>query len=400
MNPRELVDHIRSGLVKLELDEPLRFRRRTRSNPCDFNDFLQALQSSETLRTVECGPHVRLGIKEDEWIRLVKTIGRIKGIEDLRFSCKPGSRLFQAVAEAVNSAQSLRKVKVIIRGETFPTDPPAGLAALASALREHTALQEFHWFDFRYRREVAPRNLSLDPVLRALPACPHLRSVTIMTEYASADAIKNMLQLQSATDLKLLLTMDQGLAVADEIRRGHCNVQRLNLILFPATTSEATKGVNAVASAIRLDRNLEHFTLGVEDAFTDEAGVALAEALTVNKTLCKIISSAQASTLGPQAYEAFSAMLRVNTNLVLELPPFVYVGGDERFLECRNQMIIEQRLNEVGRGRLLSSKQTTREEYVDALHELSIYDINDSPDFQVICLYSLLRLNPSVVCMS
>jgi hypothetical protein len=49
MNPRELVDHIRNGPAKLVLDEPLRFRRRTRSNPCDFNEFIQALQSSETI---------------------------------------------------------------------------------------------------------------------------------------------------------------------------------------------------------------------------------------------------------------------------------------------------------------------------------------------------------------
>jgi hypothetical protein len=43
MNPRELVDHIRSGpaWLVLILGIPLRFRRRTRSNPCDFNEFLE-----------------------------------------------------------------------------------------------------------------------------------------------------------------------------------------------------------------------------------------------------------------------------------------------------------------------------------------------------------------------
>jgi hypothetical protein len=66
MNPRELVDHIRSGPAKLVLDEALRFRRRTRSNPCDLNEFLQALQSSETIRTVKCGSHRIMGIAEDE----------------------------------------------------------------------------------------------------------------------------------------------------------------------------------------------------------------------------------------------------------------------------------------------------------------------------------------------
>jgi hypothetical protein len=51
MNARELVDHLRSsGPAELILYEPLpRFRRRTRSNPRDFNEFLEALQSSETI---------------------------------------------------------------------------------------------------------------------------------------------------------------------------------------------------------------------------------------------------------------------------------------------------------------------------------------------------------------
>jgi hypothetical protein len=63
-------------------------------------------------------------------------------------------------------------------------------------------------------------------------------------------------------------------------------------------------------------------------------------------------------------------------------------------------MMIELRLNQVGRGKLLSSSLTTREEYVDALHDLITYNAKDSPTFQVTCVYSLLRLKPSITCMS
>jgi hypothetical protein len=58
------------------------------------------------------------------------------------------------------------------------------------------------------------------------------------------------------------------------------------------------------------------------------------------------------------------------------------------------QMLIEQRLNEVGRGRLLASSQTPREECVDALQELNAP--HDTNFFKVSCLYGLLRLNPSI----
>jgi hypothetical protein len=95
MNPRELVNYIRSGPKTLLLDFPLRFRRRTRSDPCDFNEFLQALQSSETIRATKCRSHVELSVTEDQWVLLVKALGSIKGIEDLSHHYTCASRDFR-----------------------------------------------------------------------------------------------------------------------------------------------------------------------------------------------------------------------------------------------------------------------------------------------------------------
>jgi hypothetical protein len=172
--------------------------------------------------------------------------------------------------------------------------------------------------------------------------------VLILTKCASTDAVKNLLHLQSATDLYLRLGKEYLLAVADEIRRGRCNVQRLT-ICMQGTIFEVTEAVKAVASAIRLDQNLERLYLRM--SFSDEAGVALVEALTVNTTLRKIDLSYCKATLGAQVYVALSAMLRVNTSLVLKLPPFKSADADERLCESWKQMRIEQRLNQVGRWR-------------------------------------------------
>jgi hypothetical protein len=407
MNPRELVDHIRSGPAKLALDEPLRFRRRTRSNPCDFNEFLQALQSSETIRTVECESQQKLGISEEEWVLLVKTLGSIKGIRSLILHCRHGSRDFhpyQSVADTVSNAHSLRKLLVTLVGQTFPRDP-SGISALANALRKHTRLQEFRLFDCCPLLE-SEQSTALDPVLRALSACPHLQLVLIKTQFASADAIRNLLQLPTDTILDLALTSDQWLTVADEIRLGRCLIKSLNLRMFSSSSSEATEAVEAVASAIREDRHLESLELRMEDGFTDEAGVALAEALTINKTLQMIILddnlfkcdySRALVSLGAQAYEAFGAMLRVNTSIKLELPSYDANIGDQNSIDHFNQIRIEQRLNEVGRGRLLDSCQTPREQWVNALQELNASH-DDDEFFEVSCLYILLRLNP-LVCL-
>jgi hypothetical protein len=64
MNARELADHIRSVPVELVLHTPLRFHRRIRPNPCTFNDFLQALQSSETIRIVIPAAHSRTWVPQ------------------------------------------------------------------------------------------------------------------------------------------------------------------------------------------------------------------------------------------------------------------------------------------------------------------------------------------------
>jgi hypothetical protein len=416
MNPRELVDHIRSGPAELILSEPLpRFRRRTRSNPCDFNEFLQTLQSSETIRTVNCDSHRKLNISEDEWVLLLKTLGNIKDIQRLVFHTlgSPNFHPFQAVANAVNNAQSLCDLTVVLDFVSIPIDP-SGLDALANALREHTTLKKFTWADIRSQTDP-------DLVLRALQACPHLRDVAIMTKHASADAMNNLIQLTSTTKLYLVLEIDKWLAVADEIRQGRCNVQTLTLGMYPGVISHDTEAIKAVASAIRLDQNLKSITLQMENGYTDEAGVALAEALKINKTLRQVLLGVSPvrrhvhqvhnkEYLGAQAYQAFSSMLCVNTGLVLRLPPFESAGADERLSKSRQQMFIELQLNKVGRGRLVASRQTTKEEWVDALRKLNfnsfddspplgVYNLNDSPAFRVSCLYSLLRLNPSVVCM-
>jgi hypothetical protein len=198
--------------------------------------------------------------------------------------------------------------------------------------------------------------------------------------------------------------------VADGIRQGRCNVKSLQLSIqlsmLQTLTPEATEAVKAIASAIRLDRNLEYLTFEMQNDFNDEAGVELAEALIVNRTLRMLNFPTPPSrqdqntdALSVSTYDAFSAMLRVSSSLALKLPPFVNAVGDQRLVDSRNQMRIEHPLNGVGRGSLLSSSQTTRKAWVDALDELNSYDnVDESPDYNISCLYSLLRLNPAT-CM-
>jgi hypothetical protein len=403
MNPHELLDHIRSGSAELVLRAPLRFPGQTSSTPYAFNELVQALQSSETIRSVDCYSHQQLGITEDEWVRLVKTLGVIKDVQRLRLNCKHGSHgfhPFRAIADAVKNAHSLHSLKVYAVGDS--RQDQSGAVALAIALRERTALEYFTWFDFCSLQQ-AQRNTSLDPVLQALSACPHLRKVCIMTKCASADAVRKLLHLPTIANLYLVLNKEHWLAVANEIQHGRNEIRGLlALVVFEGTSSAATEAVKVIAGAIRRDHSLVGLELRMENGFTDEAGVNLAEALIVNKTLRKVVLAdafdrtivvRNKATLGAQAYEAFSAVLRVNTSLTLELPPLDTAGGDQRLVDSYDQLRIEQRLNAVGRGKLLTLTQTTKVAWVDALQNVA--NVDDTPAFQASCRYSLLRLKPS-----
>jgi hypothetical protein len=88
--------------------------------------------------------------------------------------------------------------------------------------------------------------------------------------------------------------------------------------------------------------------------------------------------------LGIPTYEAFTALLRVNTSLDL-LPPFDITGADARLLECHDQLRTEKRPHHM-----------TREEWVDALHKLSS-DVSDDPSPSE--TVPLLRLQ-AAVCLS
>jgi hypothetical protein len=76
------------------------------------------------------------------------------------------------------------------------------------------------------------------------------------------------------------------------IQRGRCNVQRLILTLHGGATSDPSEASKALASALQLDPNLQDLMhLPMDTGFTDELGVALVEALTVNITLRMITLS-------------------------------------------------------------------------------------------------------------
>jgi hypothetical protein len=89
------------------------------------------------------------------------------------------------------------------------------MIALAIALREHTALQEFRLID-----------CSRHGTMEAVQGASHTRTVSIMIDFASSayrcheKSATVLAQLHPATELRLVLKTEPWLAVTNEIQCG------------------------------------------------------------------------------------------------------------------------------------------------------------------------------------
>jgi len=407
MTPQELRDHIQSGPEKLTLTFPLHFRRpRTFSNLCNFDNLLQALQSNQTIREVVCYSHVALSITESAWCRLVRALGSISGLKKLLVAWQNGSQAFhplQAVARAVDNASSLRRLSILASG-IEQSDPSGGLL-LVQSLRQRGTLEYLCW-------SAEMQTTTRIPQLIATGAC--LRKVAIVNQNLTRDDVRCLSRSPNLNHLYLEGTVDSWLVIADEIRNGRFRPETMALIRTTASSAlETDDAIQAIIGALECDSSLRNLGICSITGFTDEMGVALAKALTVNTTLEKIYlknkyptlnhplhqQSQPPKVLGAKACKALAAMLKTKKILFrLELPGIKSDADSETMLQ-HFLMCIEIYLTNAGRGSLVMSNQTTREEWINVLQDLDVTvskEQNKRSSFQLSCLYSMLQLNPGI----
>jgi hypothetical protein len=408
MKPSELFDLIRlNNPSELELKHTLRFRRRSRSNPCSFDDLIQALQSNESIRTVRCQGNVSLGITQEEWFLFVQTLGTIPALRQLSFLGQdvPNVPPVQAVADAVGSARLLGTFQigegVILFGSR------TGFEALCHNLGSCCSdLEQVQW-QGKFRstweiRENRDTNNCLDPLFRALAVCPRLRSVQIWTDavnYVTPQAVRELLVCAPALQCLDLKTTEWE-TVAEIIGKESCHIQTLKVSTLRCPGS----GAVALARAVGQNRHLQSLTLRVGTGFTDALGVALAEALQVNTTLRELVLVGEwdygfrtTDHMNIPAYQALQNMLRVNTSVILKVPALDSRWNPDLVGIVRpyyDRMLIEMRLNAAGRGGLMLGSQASKAAWVHTLNRLN--GQNEDDDLQVDCLYTLLKLNPSM----
>jgi hypothetical protein len=419
MDLNNVVESITHGTI---IDLVIDYRLFTRRG--GFVAFLDVLQSSTTIETVECPAYYHLGITGPMWVNLVRAIGGIRTLSRLSLGCDceaPGARYWgnrlTEVAAAVQGATNLRELSLLstVRHQR----PLDGVQALAHALEQLPALQKFVWSD-TCRPNVI--RINLDPVIDTLVnRCPQLGQVDITTRCASDGAMASLLRVgvqETDTSLRLVLNTHQWAAVTGAIAACRCHVRRLTLVVGSHEVRADDDGlliqirddmlngidnlVTTLAGAIREadmedggNPNLAYLTLelpGDGIRISAAAGIALAAALAANRTL-RLFSLVNAN-FGANSYGVLRDMLRLRTNLVLVLPRLL-ISENQLVKNAHSRMMIVQRLNQAGSGRLLN--QMTREVMLDILNDLIRVTAADPPELQVECINHLVQANPSVL---
>jgi hypothetical protein len=239
--------------------------------------------------------------------------------------------------------------------------------------------------------------VALDRLFSAVSASPIHALLVDEGSFISDNAVRTLVRSPALENLSIGVRAELWVVIANEIQQGYCRFKQLFLYedLFGnrSTAQASTDAFLAMASVIRYNGILERLKLMAADGVADEAGVA--SALEVNTTLRQVGVGAQRVPFGVNAYDAFSKMLRANTNLQLTVP-CLSSDASPTLQKHYKELCIEIRLNEVGRGRLLESTQTPREAWFNAMDELNNESRDETCGIQLDCLYSLLQLNPEI----
>ena len=379
----------------------------------DLDRFVFAIRANETVRHV-CfsGTFVR-ELQEQQWHLMLESIGHLRTLEELQIWC---STIPTAVfASMIRHARALQKVyffRVGLDGSQQDMD------MLADAIETHESLRDiriggFHLTNNPNNHNAHPdNNIRLDRVVEALAVAKGLEVVSLQLSSAQQTvpfgtaAIEKLMQSKSITDLYLsrlglgqdhLTVISQGLPsnktlrvldiFGNNIENEHviamANALKENtsveILVLPCPTNDlSVESCAAISDALKHNSTLSTLNLPRSN-LNDEGIFHLAEGLTVNKTLKKV-EVGVSKTVGDTGVQALMDMLETN----YELERLVVSSADQSIKEKTEYYM---RLNEVGRGKLLSDGKATREQWVEML----ISVVNDLD-----CLFYFITSNPTL----
>lgn len=397
MKAVDLVKKVQDNPQTLVLHDIVRFRRRTRENPVDFYDFVQALTASRSIQHVIMHGNLSFGFPESEWMETLQAIGRMQCLQKLSFMGDVPIALPLSIMTAVlHNARTLRSLSffdgVILVGEA------SAVPVFADAL-EKSQLESFTLDGMLRLRDVLQVNDSrLEPIALGLSRCPTIKFARIVhhiNSHLTYTAVRTLTSSRSLRELQLDHGAYDWSKIAAALKGNGCTVTKLSLMA--RTTTE--EGCRAISEALKVNVTLKRLSLSSRFGFTSPMCVALADGLRVNRTLeCLEICTSSRFTLvrGDQSgfdattYKAFSDILQQNHGVQVVIKDDRHDRLGEAVSEARTEFMIQSHLNELGRGALLKDTARLRP-WIDAIVQAgSRFDTSLELDL----VFTLFRSNP------
>lgn len=376
----------------------------------DLDRFVLAVSVNRTVRHI-CfsGTFVR-ELSPEQWQAALTAVGHLETLEELQIWC--ASIPVATLAATVRRASRLRKIyffRVKLAGSQ------QDFAELADAVRTHLSLQDVRLGGFETCSTVDGNQrveTNMDCVVEAMAQVPTLQVVSLQLSEArdrapfSGGALEKLFQSPIVSELylnRLGLVHEHFRVIAKEIAQ-NTDLRILNLFgnnLSNKSIALISKGLQqnvgletlvlpcseevlslessaAISHALKVNTTLVNLNLP-RGNLSDDGLFHLSEGLSVNKTLRKIEVDVS-KHVGEKGRTALLGMLEKNYGLER-----LMVGSDGESIKDKVEYYM--RLNEAGRGSLISKGHANRAEWVEML--ISCSDDLDS-------LFYFTSLNPTL----
>lgn len=400
--PEELMKQLTSSKYDFDLSSTVRFHLYHESNL--YQNFLDALKMNKSIHRLRISGRFSFGITSDEWKELFNTIGLIENMREI-FFCGivplviPNSSLADIIIESDRTL-----TKLIIEDGVIVTGDSHGLERLAESI-SRSRLEEFHLGGQLLIRNGNQEDGRLGSLAQALANVSTLRKLHLYVPFPAQlpdESICSLIESsKTIIDLSLKWERDWS-AFSSTLCHTRTRLQAIALSKKKVTSTDCT----ALLDAYNANKSLEKVIIYCSDRQTC---LILADVLRYNRYIKTLWihmepSSTEESILDVQVYRVFSEMLRLNHDvhvIVQELPSNAF--KDEELDNARTEFDIENKLNSVGRGTLLTMAATNaittqRDAWIDACCRLmEASDGNPCNEITLDCLFLLLRCNPMVV---
>jgi hypothetical protein len=441
MSPQELMDIVRSGPRTLKFCSIVRFAVGRPDEPA-LPDFVHALKTCDTIRSIHCNRHFTTGFSDDEWCDIVRSFGQVHNLEELVFVDGGDSRLRRVNLGVLTHVltHALTLEKLLFGKNWLLVGDETQRKRFVIALSRLPCLRHFEYagcgcFTELYQA-ISPRSSPTD-LLLSFSSCRDLRCVRITNStYFAPDYSCRLLEqfvqtCANLTELSIVTKPANWPALLrsksiEHLTLTHCDPTGNRLSVRQGTATSlgwpqqlmSDDDVERCSRDLALNSQLRHVSLRFwSETFPANLGTALANQLEKNIILrflelsdytgqesgCRVPNPTLVVTPFPldvPTLKKFSKCLNTS-NLHLQIRIDIAAGNDEVPEREMERIRMESILNSLDCRRWMTAETNSmhHDDCFSVFERLEEKLSVEPTSFMLqSCLFEIVRANPLICC--